>query len=407
MMPPSKICCFLSGRLMFTLLLFLFPAFSFSQGKEATLNDNSAFNRALPGNASRKVTKVEKQFRKASSTMDKAANFKRQINDIHENSRRAKTRKVSKLEEKKMQKEIEAFYIYQQAHKKLYTLYRKSLKQFREQSTTPDEGIRLEKDATVAYKKSKKFRRKAENKGDIEEAYALFTDAYGFEIDAINHQINAFSHYQPTAPLPVTEASPEEDIAATDSIAETIPPEPETDSLTAEEPELPLEELPDTVAIAVDNVAVDESVADTLAVENISTPLLLVATEEKADSLIVTEVDTMAIEEEQGDTVATDTALTTPVVEPESPPMVIFFTIQILSRASPATDEQLAQFYSGPGKPYLMKNDGYYRYVVGRFDTLFEAKVFQNQNQVEGFIVAYKNGEKIPVQEAVDLLKEQ
>jgi len=311
--------------------------------------------------------------------MDKATNYERQIDDIQVNSRRAKTRKVSKLEEKKMQKEIEAFYIYQQAHNKLYKIYHKSLKQFREKSTFPDEGVRLEKNASIAYKKSKKIRRKAENKGDIEKAYPLFADAYGFEIAAINHQIDAFTHYQSTAALPATETSPEEEIAAVDSVAYRLTPE----------------------------AALENSLPDTLTEEEVILPLLIDETEKQPDSLLMVATDTLEVLPDQPDSTETDPGEIIPVVESQPPPVTVFFTIQILSKTSPATDEQLKKIYSGPEKPYLMKSDGYYRYVVGRFATLFETKVFQNQNQVEGFIVAYKNGEKISVQEAVDLLKER
>jgi len=406
-MQQEKLRCFLSNRLFVTLLLCLLSLFSFSQGDEKTLKDNSAFNRALPRSASKKISKIEKHFNKAALTMDKATNYEHQIDNIQVNSRRAKTRKVSKLEEKKMQKEIEAFYIYQQAHKKLYKIYHKSLKQFREKSTFPDEGVSLEKNASIAYKKSKKIRRKAENKGDIEKAYPLFADANGFEIAAINHQIDAFTHYQSTAALPATEASPEEEITAVDSVADRLTPEAAMDSVVSGEPELPLDELPDTGTFKIDNTVLEDSLPETLIEEEVILPLLIDETEKQPDSFLMVEADTLEVLPDQPDSTETDPGEIIPVVEPQSPPVKIFFTIQILSRTSPATDEQLKQIYSGPEKPYLMKSDGYYRYVVGRFATLFETKVFQNQNQVEGFIVAYKNGEKISVQEAVDLLKER
>ncbi len=407
MMQKEKLRCFLSNRFFVTLLLCLLYLFSFSQGDKKTVKDNSAFNRALPRSASKKTGKTEKLFKKAALTMDKATNYERQLDDIQVNSRRAKTRKVSKLEEKKMQKEIEAFYLYQQAHKKLYKIYHKSLKQFREKSTFPDEGVRLEKNASIAFKKSKRIRRKAENKGDIEKAYPLFADATGYEIAAINHQIDAFTHYQSTAALPATEASPEEEITALDSVAEKLTPEAAMDSVVSGEPELPLDELPDTVAFKIDNTVLEDSLPETLIGEEVILPLLINETEKQSDSFLMVEADTLEVLPAQPDSTATDPGEVILVVEPQPPPVTIFFTIQILSKTSPATDEQLNHVYSGSEKPYLMKSDGYYRYVVGRFATLFEAKVFQNQNQVEGFIVAYKNGEKISVQEAADLLKKQ
>ncbi len=407
MMQQEKIRCFLPGKLFITLLLGLLSTYSFSQGDEPTLKNNSAFNRALSQSASKKISKVGKHFKKAALTMDKAKNYERQISDIQVNSRRAQTRKVSKLEEKKMQKEIEAFYIYQQAHKKLYKIYHKNLKQFCEKSTSPDEGVRLEKNASIAYKKSKKIRRKAENKGDLEKAYPLFTDAYDFEIAAINHQIDAFTHYQSTATLPATEASPEEEIAAVDSVVDGMPPAAAVDSVIAGEPEVPVAQLPDTVTFKIDNAALKDSLPDTLVKGEVIVPLLIAETEEQPDSFLMVGADSLEVLPDQPDSTVSEPGEIIPVVEPKPPPVTIFFTIQILSKTSPATEEQLKKIYPGPEKPFLMKNNGYYRYVVGRFDTLFEAKVFQNQHQVEGFIVAYKDGEKISIQEAVDLLKER
>ncbi len=407
MMEQEKRCFSPSSKIFFTLLLYSLSFLTFSQGDETKLKDNSTFNQALPRSSSKKINKIEKYFRKATLTMSKATGYERQINDIQTNSRRAQTRKVSKLEEKKMQKAIEAFYIYQQAHKKLFKLYRKNLKQFREKSTLPDEGIRLEKSSSTSYKKSKKFRRKAENKGEIEKAYPLFTNAYDLEIEAINYQIDAFTHYQSTAALPLAETPTEEVIAAVDSTAVITTPEAVADSVLSVAPELPPDELPDTATFKIDNTALEDSLPEALIEEKIVIPLLIAETEEQADSFTIVETDTLEVLMDQPDSTEAEPIEIIPVAEPEIPPVIVFFTIQILSKSSPATDEQLKQIYTGPGKPYLMKSNGYYRYVVGRFDTLFEARVFKTQNQVEGFIVAYKNGEKISVQEAVDLLKEQ
>ncbi|UCG27067.1 MAG: hypothetical protein JSV24_08830, partial [Bacteroidales bacterium] len=177
--------------------LCLFCVFlSYTHSQEVEMKDNTDFNQALPLSSKKKINKANKHFEKAERIMNKARVYETEIEEIKNNSRRAKTRKVTKLEEKKMQKEIEAFYYYQQAHKRLYTVYNKNLKTFRESSSDPSAGIDLEKSARTAYKKSKKFRRKAENKGDIDKAYSLFSDAYEFEINAINFQIDAHSYYQ-------------------------------------------------------------------------------------------------------------------------------------------------------------------------------------------------------------------
>ena len=169
-MHPIKIRCAFVYKLIFTLYVFSSSLITYSQKVEVKLKDNTEFNRALSGSGAQKIRKAGKYFHKAELTMEKVRVYDREIQDIQNNSRRAKTRKVTKLEGGKMQKEIDAYYFYNQAHKKLYSLYKKSLKQFRLMSANPDEGKQIEKNSSNAYKKSKKQRRKAENKDKTEKA---------------------------------------------------------------------------------------------------------------------------------------------------------------------------------------------------------------------------------------------
>jgi hypothetical protein len=103
-----------------------------------------------------------------------------------------------------------------------------------------------------------------ENKGDIEKAYPLFTDAYGFEIMAINHQIDAFSHYQSTIASTPIEESPEEVFVAGDSVTREIISVVVVDSLIVEEPELPVDSLPGPISSEIDSTILEEFVTDTL-----------------------------------------------------------------------------------------------------------------------------------------------
>jgi len=393
----------------FILLLFLLSIslVSLSQDNEVMLKNYSDFNRALPRAAHNKIDKVERIFKKAELTMGKAEIFEREIDDIRNNSRRTKTRKVSKLEGKMKQKEIEAYYLYHRAHKKLYSTYKKNLKTFRDRSEFPDAGNVLQKSSSVAYKKSKKYFRKAENKGDIDKAYPLFADAYRSEMIAINNQIDAFSSYQSTiATIPAEEPVAEE-VVAEDSLVQEAILIAAVDSIIVKEPELPTDSLLTQITTEIDSSTLEEFIVDTLTAEVVTVLPMVVTIGPEPDSILITDADTLITDApellvEQSD--STDNIIAS---EPEPPPDDIFFGIQVLSKSSPATEEQLKQVYTGNEKPYLMQNDGYYRYLVGKFKTLFEARVFQNQTQVKGFIVAYKDGEKIPVQEAVEMLNKK
>ena len=393
----------------FILLLFLFSIsqVSLSQDNEVTLKNNSDFNRALPRAAHNKIDKVEKVFKKAELTMGKAEKFEREIDNIRNNSRHTKTRKVSKLEGKMKQKEIEAYYLYHRAHKKLYSTYKKNLKAFRDRSEFPDAGNALEKGSSAAYKKSKKYFRKAENKGDIDKAYPLFADAYRSEMIAINNQIDAFSSYQSTIASIPAEDPVAEEVVAEDSLAQEAIPIATADSIIVEEPALPTDSLPTQITTEIDSSTLEEFIADTLTAEVVTVLPIDAAIDPEPDSIFIIVADTLIADSPEFLVEQIDSTDNVIAPEPEPPPADIFFGIQVLSKSSPATEEQLKQIYTGDDKPYLMKNNGYYRYLVGKFKTLFEARVFQNQTQVKGFIVAYKEGEKIPVQEAVELLNKK
>lgn len=379
--------------------------------------DNSEFNRALNVSSQKKINNLNRKFDKASVAMGKALVYEKQIDDILANSRRAKTRKVSKLEEKKMQKEIEAFYIYQNLYKKLFKIYRKSLKEFRDLSVDPVEGISLEKNAKTSYKKSKRYNNKAENKGNIEKAHKLFSDAYNQEIAAINFQIEAFSHYTSTRNVEKETLVAEEISEQPDTLFQDNTHQP-SDTLLITEPE---EDLPEPMTENIDSSSLGETIIDSSFIvpaaiisPDTDSPDITDTTETvQADTLvadplvsIVSEPDTMPliVEEESPDLERDEVDEET---RPEVLPADIFFGIQILSRTSPASPEQLRQIYKGSEESYLIQSNGYYRYHIGKFKTLFEAKVFKQKETVEGFIVAYKNGERIPVQEATDLLKKQ
>jgi hypothetical protein len=396
-------------------LVFCSPL-AFSQSEKIELKDYTDFNRSLARAGAPKIRKAEKHFRKAELTMGKAQVYDREIQHIRDNSKRVKSRKIKKLEEKKIQKEIEAYYFYHQAHKRLFKLYKKKLKKYRAVSTSPDEGVQIEKSASAAFKRAKKRWRKAENKDKVDKAYPLYADAYTFAVHAINHQIDAFAHYQSTTvPIPSEELLVEE-VMAEDSIVQEKMLEETTDSLIVDEPEIPVETLPVAVSLEMDSLEMYEPVADSLETAEIVYIPLPVTEEEVVDSILLPGIDTVLSDAPLSDTMALvpeDTVtvinelVVEPVEEPEVPSFDLFFAIQFLSKTSPATNEQLKQLYKGPGEPYLMKSNGYYRYLVGRFETLSEVKAFKDQHQIEGFIVAYKDGKKISVQEAIDLLEEK
>lgn len=352
------------------LLGFIFSGFQ----EEKTIKDNPSLKNALSGSALRKFNRGQKLTGKAKLILDEAERYEQQIEEIKQTSRRARSRKMAKLEQKKMAKEIEAFYAFEMAHKKFYRAYQKTLKGFRELSADPAKGIDLEKSARLNYRRARKFRNKAENKKSEDKVYKLLSDAYDFEIDAINNQIEAFENYQSSTAIAEVHAEPELQTEEQDTVSTQTEPVV-TDSVT-------ISYLQDTVYLQEGTIP-KEKPEETIPADTIVQNIPLEETVEQ-------KIERRA-ESKQPST--------------EVQQVNVFFSIQILAKTSPATPEQLQSIYNGTEKVFLKLSDDYYRYLIGKFKTLFEAKVFKNKEKIEGFIVAYKNGERITIKEATEIIR--
>jgi hypothetical protein len=403
------------------LLIFVFflagtTLFGFQDKK--SLKDNISLKTSLKGSALRKFNRSQKLIGKANLILDEAKHYEQQIEEIKQTSRRARSRKITKLERKKMTKEIEAFYAFEIAHKKIYQAYKKTLKGFREQSTNPIKGIDLEKSARLNYRRAKKLRNKAENKKSEDKVYKFLSDAYDFEIDAINYQIEAYESYKFITAIQEEQVEPELLTKAQDSISG------QTDSLVIDsviykEPEIIKEKTPELLSEEIDTSDLEIYIADTLIIPEIEKLTLnkeITADSGKIDYL----QDTVSLAKESipEDTIEHQITLEETAglkieskIEPEPSASKaqqannVYFSIQILSKTSPATPEQLRSVYNGNEEVVLKRSDNYYRYLIGQFKTLFEARIFKNNEDIEGFIVAYKNDKRITIKEATDLTK--
>jgi hypothetical protein len=84
----------------------------------------------------------------------------------------------------------------------------------------------------------------------------------------------------------------------------------------------------------------------------------------------------------------------------------VFITIQIMSIKTAATAEQITQVYSGSQKVMELISADYYRYAVGKFRSVDEAKAAMVAENIKGIVVAFRKNERISVAEAVTVLKD-
>ncbi len=82
----------------------------------------------------------------------------------------------------------------------------------------------------------------------------------------------------------------------------------------------------------------------------------------------------------------------------------VFFSVQFLATHKRVAKDGVATVYNGSYPVLENWGAGWYRYSFGKFKTLTKAKQALIDSKVTGFIVAYKDGKKIPFKEAFKYL---
>ncbi len=80
----------------------------------------------------------------------------------------------------------------------------------------------------------------------------------------------------------------------------------------------------------------------------------------------------------------------------------IVFRIQILAVKKPVAPNDLTTIYNGAKKVNEYNEDGWFKYTLGNFDNYNDAVAFKETLGIyDSFVVAYKNGQRIDIQEAL------
>ncbi|MDP4225676.1 MAG: hypothetical protein Q8910_04785 [Bacteroidota bacterium] len=85
----------------------------------------------------------------------------------------------------------------------------------------------------------------------------------------------------------------------------------------------------------------------------------------------------------------------------------VIFKVQIAAHTIPLSEQYLRTLYTGNYRIDMIYEDGWYRYSIGTFDNFKAANDLLNKTDVpRAFVIAYQNGKKIKVKEAVKLTRE-
>jgi hypothetical protein len=84
--------------------------------------------------------------------------------------------------------------------------------------------------------------------------------------------------------------------------------------------------------------------------------------------------------------------------------MIIYYMVQIAAHTIQISPKYIKEnVYEGQMPVSELKEEGWYKYTIGHYKTLDEAERLLNQiNVAKAFVVAYKNGKRVPIKEAID-----
>jgi hypothetical protein len=83
----------------------------------------------------------------------------------------------------------------------------------------------------------------------------------------------------------------------------------------------------------------------------------------------------------------------------------IFFSIQVLATRQPVSDQRVKSVYNGHLPVIESEGEGWFRFSAGRFATVEKALDEKEREGIYGFIVAYRNGERISLTRAREYIK--
>jgi len=83
---------------------------------------------------------------------------------------------------------------------------------------------------------------------------------------------------------------------------------------------------------------------------------------------------------------------------------VIYYQVQIVAHTAHLNSSYIKMnIYEGPMPVDVLKEEGWYKYVIGRYKTFEEANLLLKKVSIpKAFVVAYKNHKRVPIKEAAE-----
>jgi len=372
-------------RILLTLVSTLFLLTSFSLKA-----DNKELKTLLSAKEVKRLESAEKLIKKGDAYIESAQDFEKEIEALKNADGRVKSGKINKLNKKIAQKKVQASLFYQDGYKKYIDVLDDHLKELEKSGNSVAKQTR--DDSKSLEKKARKLYNKAENMSSAEKMVELIELAQENQNKAIDLQskclISLIDQNQAVEEELMAEASMPEDTVA------VMP-------LIVDEPKEELALQTDTTLLNTPSVQSNLMVETTpppAATPSIAVAAAIPVTDvASADSLMVAPpVETVEAMEPPVEEA--------PVVEPAVANPDVFLTIQFMADRKKANNEQIASLYSGNKEVIEMNVNDWFKYSVGKYQNLEQAKADMQAENIKGFIVAYNKKQRISVKEAVSIL---
>jgi hypothetical protein len=358
-------------KLWIWILLVLVLLIGFSAAAQLPISNSDAVWKVLDDGVQKKLVRADKIMAKALDYTKRADTYEKQIEALRNDKGRIKFGKIRKLERRRNASIVQSRPYYQDAYAMGYKALDKQIGMLSGQAADRNvDVVGLTKKSKDRYKQGNKLYKKSERQSNAQSQIELIVLGNQKMKEALTVQTQTIESLTQTVfasiAEPVVEQVPEQ-TSVVDSTSALVA-EPQLDASVNEA-------TPSVSSPAVSVPAAVTAVAATTAV--------------------------MA-----GSDKPTETVQTPPPATPNQPAEIgdVFITIQIMSVKAAATPEQIKQAYNGPQKVMELVSADYYRYAVGKFRSVDEAKAAMAAEGIKGIVVAFKGSERISVAEAVTVL---
>ncbi len=343
--------------------------------------DNHDIRSLLNRKEIRRIESAEKLIAKGDVLIEKNQALEKEIDALQNADGRIKTGKIRKLNKKIAETKVKASLYYQDGYKRYIDVLDDRIKTFAKSGNSQAQQVR--DDVKSLERQARKLYNKAENKSSAEKMVELVELAQNKQQKAVELHSKCLINLS--------------------EIDEEAP------AITSEEPQLADSVLNNTAAIVqqatpVDSLSLSSTATNTAAITEASMPAAIVssvAAPIAATTDMNTAADTAQVTDNKPAPLITEPQKqeTSPTGNPD-----VFFTIQIMADKKQASNEQLKALYKGNKEVIEMNNNDWFKYSVGRYQNLGQAKADMQTENIKGFIVAYNKNERITVKEAVTLL---